>query len=43
LELIANQAINMTEPDTIKQARDNLLGLARLILSSCSRHDIKVR
>lgn len=42
LELIANQAINMSDPDSIKQARDNLLGLARLILGSCSHHGIKV-
>lgn len=42
LEMIANQSINLSEPDSILQAKDNLLGLARLILSTCARYDIKV-
>jgi len=42
LELIADQSINMMEPDSISQAKDNLLGLARLILSTCAHYDIKV-
>ena len=43
LELIANQAINLSEPENIKQARDNLSGLARLVLSSCAKHGIDVK
>ena len=42
LELIAGQAINLSEPETIEQARDNLLGLARLVLSACAGKGIEV-
>ena len=40
LEMIANQAINLSEPETIKQGKDNLVGLARLVLSACASHGI---
>ena len=42
LERIANMALCMMDPGTIKQADDNLLGMARLVLSACARFDIKV-
>ena len=42
LQLIACQAINLSEPETIEQARDNLKGLARLILSTCAGKGVEV-
>ena len=42
LEVIANQAINLSEPETIKQGKDNLLGLARLVFSACDSHGVTV-
>jgi len=43
LDMVASQAINLSEPETIKQGRDNLLGLARLALSACARHGVEVK
>ena len=42
IEGIANAAMNAMDPDSIEQGKDNLLGLARLILSSCDHHGIEV-
>ena len=43
LETIASQSMNAFEPETMKQAKDNLLGMARLCLSACASHGIEIK